>query len=307
MSIQRSLLAGGPAFVTFNGASWALSDDSKLEMAPATSVISGAWYGDIDESYTDLVVKGTGTPLTYTNLATLWPYLQPTIGQRLFGNADVPFQWLSNNGDLITVKAGAITRMPDLVLGVDKAAIGAFELSGVIANGADPDTASSYYTIQTGQNNVPPAVVESTIPRQKYTATWGPNAGFDPVQAQDAWTISHEIKLAPVKIQGRTVDMKILSYRAMAKCMPTEPTMAQIDAALGAQGQLKHGAFLSANPSKADLVIAGAQSVTVTVKNAVLKTAGFVFGGKPLRNGEVGWVSTLNISTGVATPALVLA
>ena len=44
------------------------------------------------------------------------------------------------------------------------------------------------------------------------------------------------MKLAPVKIQGRTVDMKITSYRAMAKCMPAEPTMAQIDGALLAQG-----------------------------------------------------------------------
>jgi hypothetical protein len=110
-----------------------------------------------------------------------------------------------------------------------------------------------------------------------------------------------------VKIQGRTVDMKITSYRAMAKCMPAEPTMAQIDAALGVQGQMKHGALLSSNTATADLVITGQVSVSVTVKNAALKTAGFVFGGKPLRNGEVGFVSTINVSTGTATAALVLA
>jgi hypothetical protein len=219
----------------------------------------------------------------------------------------VPFTWWSNNGDKIVVKAGAITKMPDLILGVDKPAIGAFEITGVVASGEDPDTANSYYTISNSAATLP-AVVESKIPRQYYTAAWGSNGlGFDSLQAQDAWTISHELKLAPVKIQGRTVDMKILSYRAMAKCMPTEPTMSQLDVALGVQGQLKHGGLASTQTAKADLVITGQNTVTVTVKNAVMKTAGFVFGGKPLRNGEVGWVSTINISTGTATAALTLA
>jgi hypothetical protein len=88
--------------------------------------------------------------------------------------------------------------------------------------------------------------------------------------------------------------------------MPAEPTMGNIDAGLLAQGSAAtHGARLSA--LSADLVITGANSVSVTVKNAALKTAGFVFGGKPLRNGEAGWVSTTNVTTGTATAALVLA
>jgi len=100
--------------------------------------------------------------------------------------------------------------------------------------------------------------------------------------------------------------MKIMSYRCMAKCQPAEPSMANIDAALLAQGAAAaHGAKLST--TAADLVITGAQTVSVTVKNAALKTAGFVFGGKPLRNGEIGFVSTINVSSGTATPALVLA
>src|SRR5215469_941231 len=103
MSIARNLLAGGPAYVSFNGANIPLGEDSRLEIAPVNTVISGALYGEIDEAYTDLIVKGTGTPLTYDNLVVLWPYLQPTIGQRIFGNSDTPFSWLSNNGDLITV------------------------------------------------------------------------------------------------------------------------------------------------------------------------------------------------------------
>jgi len=306
MSISRALLAGGPAWVSFNGANIPLGEDSRLEIAPVNRVISTALYGEIDEVYTDLMVKGTGTPLTYDNLATLWPYLQPTIGGRIFGNSDAPLQWLSNNGDVITVRAGAVTKMPELILGVEKAGIGPMEFGGVVGNGLEASASNSYYTIATGQAVNPPPITASKIPRQKYTAAWGSVAGFTSFQAQEEWTIAHELKLAPVRIQGRTVDMKILSYRCMAKCQPAEPSMANIDAALLAQGAAAaHGAKLSS--VAADLVITGAQTVSVTVKNAALKTAGFVFGGKALRNGEIGFVSTINVSSGTATPALVLA
>ena len=258
MSISRSLLAGGPAYVNFKAANIPLSDDSRLEVAPATSVISAALYGDIDEAYTDLIVKGTGTPLTYDNLAALWPYLQPAIGQRIFGNADAPFEWLSNNGDLITVRAGAITRMPDLILSVDKAAVGAMEISGVVGNGLDADSAGSYYSIQTGQAFSPPATATGRIPRQKYTAVWGTQAGFTSFQAQDAWTITHELKLAPVKIQGRTVDMKDheLPGDGEVHAGGADDGANRRGAAERREGA-KHGAFLSSNASAADLVITG--------------------------------------------------
>jgi hypothetical protein len=87
----------------------------------------------------------------------------------------------------------------------------------------------------------------------------------------------------------------------MAKCKPLGPTMAQIDAALDAQGSgAAGGNRLSTNA--ANLIITGSSSMTVTLGNAALKTAGYVFGGKPLRNGELGWISTLNINSG-GTPA----
>ncbi len=93
-----------------------------------------------------------------------------------------------------------------------------------------------------------------------------------------------------MKIQGRTVDMIIAGYRCLAKCKPAEPALANIDAALLLQGTgAKHGRRLSS--AAADLVITGQNSVSITLKNAALKTAGFLFGGKPLRNGEIGWVS----------------
>lgn len=305
MSVARSTLAGGPAHITVSSADIHLLDDAKLELAPSTQDIETSMYGVVDETVEDLVIKASGTPLEYANLAVLFPYLTFVKGQRIFGNADVPLVYKSNNGDVITLKATALTKMPSLFLGVDKPILGDAEWTAVLADGANPEDASSYFTIQTAQTYTPVAVTKGNIKRQRYSAVWTGIAGFTAFQAQDGWTIDFELKLEPVKIQARTVDMKIMNVRCMAKCMPQGPTMAQIDTALKQQGTgADAGHRLGA--SVADLVITGS-GVSATIKNAALKTAGFVFGGKPLRIGELGWVSTLVVSTGTATAVAVIA
>jgi hypothetical protein len=291
MSISRSTLTRGPAYAAFNSANFQFAGDSKIEIVPTTQDVRAALYGKIDETVSDLAIKCTGTPLTWTSLSVLFPYLTPSVGQRLYGNTDTPLVWASNNGDVITVANAAVTRMPDLTLGVEKDILGPVEFTGLIINGGDPETANSYYTISTGQAFSAPALDVTKLTRQRYSATWGSFPGFTSFQAQDTWTISHELELNPVKVQGRTVDQTILSYRCLAKCKPAEPTLANIDAALVMQGSgARQGRRLSAN--SADLVITGQNLVSIILKNAALKTAGFVFGGKPLRNGELGWVST---------------
>ena len=256
MSISRSTLTRGPAYAAFNGATYQFAGDSKIEIVPATQVVRAAIYGKIDETVSDLAVKCTGSPLTWTSLPILFPYLTPTVGQRLYGNADLPLVWASSNGDVITLANAAITRMPDLILGVERDILGPVEFTGLIANGADPENANSYYTISTGQDFAAPALDVTKLTRQHYSATWGSFAGFASFQSQDTWTISHELELSPVKIQGRTVDQIVLSYRCLAKCKPAEPTMSNIDAALEMQGSgAKQGRRLSA--ASADLVITG--------------------------------------------------
>ena len=98
-------------------------------------------------------------------------------------------------------------------------------------------------------------------------------------------------------IQGRTRAFRLVSYRAMAKCKPLGPAMAQINAALYAQGSGAAGGYRGGT-NGANLVISGSSNMTLTIGNAFMVSKGFVFGSKPLRYGEVGWVSSLNIGTG---------
>lgn len=313
MSIARSLLTGGPAYVAYGPTpvNFQLADDSKVETAMVTDVISAALYGKFDETYKDMIVRASGTPLFYdasATAATFFPYISQAgapIGGSIFGSSDVPVTWASNNGDNILIRAGAIGKMPDLFLGVDKPMLGPLEIWGVVGTGLDPSSANSYYTLSTGNAFTAPAIPgTSVLGRQKWTAAFGSATGLTSFQAQEGWQITHELELLPITIQGRTVDFHLASYRSMAKCKPAGPTMANIDAALKAQGSLPHGGRLSANAS--DLVITGAQSGVVTVKNAVLKTAGYVFGAKALRQDEIGFVGTLAIGTGAASAGMTL-
>jgi hypothetical protein len=300
--VTRSQITGGPAYAAYNSKNIAFAEDSTVETALVTDVISASLYGDVDEIYRDMVVKASGRPLFYDTaaLTTMFPYLAGVIGTNYPGASDVTCAWNSNNGDVVTLTSALIGKMPDLELGVEGPVLGRMEIWGVIGNGESAGAANSYYTLQTGQAYSNPAVPGAAVlGRQEFTAAWGSISGFTSFQAQDKWTISHELKLEPVAIQGRTRAFRLASYRVMAKCKPLGPTMAQIDAALGAQGSgAAGGNRLSTNA--ANLMITGSSSMTVTLGNAALKTAGYVFGGKPLRNGELGWISTLNINSGGA-------
>lgn len=311
MSVTRSQLTGGPAYAAFNSQTIAFAADSKVELAMVQEVVETSLYGAVDEVQKDLVVKAGGTPLFYDTaaLGTLFPYLSATMGTVYPGSTDKACTWNSNNGDVVTLTSALVGKMPDLELGVDGPVFGPMEIWGVLGNGEDPSSGSAYYTLATGQTYANPAVPSTAqLGRQEFTAAWGTVAGFTSFQAQEKWSVTHELKLEPITIQSRTRGFRLVSYRVAAKCKPLGPTMAQIAAALYAQGAGAGGGYrLSANA--ANLVITGSSGITITLGNAGLKSAGYVFGGKPLRQGELAWVSTLPIAAGgtPSQPALTLA
>lgn len=311
MSVTRSQILGGPAYAAFNSKNIQFASDSRIVFEEVWGEVEASLYGMIDKTQRDALVKASGTPLFYdtAQIATLWPYLAAVRGTVYPGSSDVACAWNSTNGDVVTLSSAVVTKMPDLELGVEGAVLGPLEMTGVIGNGEDASGASAYFSVQTAQSYSNPAVPGTAVlGRQEFTAAWGSVSGFTSFQAQEKWTISHELKLEPVTIQGRTRGYRFDSYRCLAKCKPLGPTMAQINSALYMQGSGAAGGYrLSTNA--ANLVITGSANMSVTIGNAGLVSAGFVFGGKPLRQGEAGWVSTLGIGSGgtPSTPALALA
>lgn len=290
-------------YSTFNGANIHWKDDSKMSVVPVWKAIETQMFGEVDRKQTDLVIVQEGTPLTWENLSKLLPYCAPTIGELWPTGLDLPMVNVCNNNDLITLTSAVVTEMPQIVLGPEDDILGRMKFVGIIGDGMNAEDANSYYTNDT-QAFAPAALDKSKIRSQEYGATWGTRAGFTSFQPQDKFTIRHELKLEPVKAQGRTRGFKVQSYVALASFMPIGPTKAQIDAQLRAQGS---GATQGhrAGASTDDLVITGT-SVSVTLKNAALVSDEYVFGSLSLRNGEVGFVTTVDTSDGTWTGGLVL-
>jgi hypothetical protein len=333
MSVTRSTLTGGPAYASLNSLSIQFAEDSTIETNLVTEVVSTSLYGEVDEIWKDMIVRCVGRPLFYdtAQLTTLFPYLYgdnpwlasggAAIGAVYPGSSDLTCAWKSNNGDVVTLTSALIGKMPELELGVDGPILGPLEIWGIIGNTDDPSTEYSQYKLQSAQSYSAPAVpATAVLGRQEFTAAWGGLSGFSSFQAQEKWIISHELKLEPIVIQGRTRALRLTSYRAMAKCKPLGPTMANIDAVLAQQNTGNSaalgGRLISYDPTASalfpNLVITGAATGnTWTIGQAALKTAGYVFGGKPLRLGELGWISTFPpgsqyVSSGGNSPALAL-
>jgi hypothetical protein len=311
MSTSRNSLLGGPAYAGFNSKTIQFVGDTSVIAEGVWDDIETALYWKINKVYRDLVVKAKGTPRFYDTavLATMFPYIGvPSssfyVGVLFPGASALPLTWNANNGDLLTASSALVGKMPDFQLGMGSPTLGEMEFWCVLPYGDDVATANSYFEIQTGQSYSAAAQpTTAVVGNQEFTAAWGSVTGFTSFQARERWTISHELELEPVVVQGRTRAFKFNGYRCMAKCIPVGPTMANIDAALLLQGTgALQGMLLTANASNSNLVLTGAASMTVTIGNAGMVSEGFMFGGKPLRNGEIGFVSNLVIPSTAGYP-----
>lgn len=333
MATPRSALVRGPGALSLNTSttlstttnSIQFADDFAAILAPDNEVLETALQGAADETRADLIIKASGTPLIYTAsqstvLDFLFPWAgspPPNVGTPLLGSADFPVFFMGNNGDGVAIYNAACAKQPDLTLAHNKPIIDKIEIIGLLRNNYDPETANSYYKITSGGSWSPPKLGQNSgdlFGRQRYYANWAAgntatgNSTFTNFQGQNGIVISHEVKLEPVKIQGRTIDYTLTSYRAMAKMIPVGPSASDIDLCAQLQGSgAIHGSRLSQNTAQGDLIITGQIGGTFTIKNAVLKTEGFVFGGKPLRLGEIGFVGTFNYSSSSPSGGLVLA
>jgi len=240
----------------------------------------------------------------------LWPYLNPTIGMDIFGNADVPTIIHDSNSHLHTIIASAITQMPNLRLGPTDSMIGPATITGIRGNNLGWADANSLYTAAAvGGTLTDAGFAGALIKTQVYTGAWGAVPGFGAIKTQEGWDVEFETGVQFIKIDEiGTVKAILTNVGVMARCKPVAgPTHQQILDAMNVQLAAANRGR-SFNAGGADLVITGADAATsVTIKAAGLKTAGFRFGTTVIREGELAWVGTRNFAAGVPAALCVLA
>ena len=123
MAINRTTILRGPGTVIYgtgNGAQ-TIYDATGItaEVETSTSDVPSSVSGTLDQIKTDQVGTIRFTPcgqLSAGLLALLYPYGTPTIGARVFGDADVPLSIHSVAGTKVTFVNAALTAMPPLRL-----------------------------------------------------------------------------------------------------------------------------------------------------------------------------------------------
>ena len=286
MAINRTNILRGPGTVIYNTGNDAqtifdatgITADVESSSQEIPSSVSGA----IDTIKTDQVGTIRLTPcgqLSDDLLALLYPYGTPTIGARVFPDADVPLTVHSVAGTKVTFVNAALTTMPPLTLSPVKTAFGEAVFKALLGLGKKPSDASSFFTTAAAayaSGGPDPTGIVGV----QYAATFG---SLNILDTLDGWTVTPEIQLEPVTtdLLG-TVDYTVSGVTCTATCTPLGLTEAQL---LGALPIAKdRGTSLK---GAADLVITGAGGLTVTLKNATMLRGPLQWGNTTLRAGEV--------------------
>jgi hypothetical protein len=288
-----------------------------------TTPVAAAMFGRIGETLDDQTAKITATPFdSWGLLATLYPAflgvsVGPTagalaVGTRPHGAANVPTKIYTPDGRLYSFVRTAVTKHPDLKLGVGQPLFGACEITALGDPTLNPGATSFLVTAnaitETGGTDPGGAFGTTDFIRGAWTGAWGTLAGFGgdggaALQAEDFWTISVSAKYSPLKVQKCTRHMKLDSVEVMAKARLVGPTHTQI---VGELGTHTLGQLFGTNTNAADLVLSGPGGKTITVKQAEIKGAGFEFGGTKLGTGEIGFVTQMKFLSGAPGPLLVI-
>lgn len=314
--MDRTTIVAGPAIVQFNSQTFYSEGDIVATPTVARFDITTSMFGKVDERLDTVVWEISFTPTgqnfqTAAIAATLWPYLNPTIGSSLFGATDKNIVIHSLAGQLLTFKAGCITGMPDIILSAGKPPVGQVTMHAIGANDTEMSDAAKFFTASSTaftDASFDPADI-LTLPY--LAALTGASSPWDAIDTEEGWTVSFDVAYDTIKTDAYGIsDYRLQSVGVMAKCKPLGVTEAQIVALLHVQGAgVRRGMSLLDNA--ADLVIQDSAATVanpkVTIKNAHAVEAGYQFGnGATLRHGELGFTAIRSFTAGAAGPLAVV-
>jgi hypothetical protein len=251
-----------------------------------------------------------------STLAKYFPYAVGQIGSSIFGTTALPlviqtkFGGASNTGQTITYPRAAMSKLPQLRLKPTDTLFGdlAFTCLGVPT--VQPTGTSAWQAIADAAF-ADATYDETTIVTDSYAAAYG-SSPYNTIGSMAGFEI--DISMATEQIIADdfgVVDMILKSLTATAKFAPSNLTEAQIYTLLANQntGYVYPGQSLS--KSNTDLVIAGsgnaAQTLTVTIKNAGPKQAGFMYSTNKHRFDAVEFTSKRTWTSGAANALWTLA
>lgn len=299
-SINRTSIITGPALVTFGGQTFWSKGDITLKPNNKNFKVATSAFGDVDERTEDKSMEISFEPdgrFTDGLAAVLWPYAAMPIGTSVFGGSDSPLVIHSRAGTKVTVHNAALTKTPDLRLGVSKTIQGSLTFTGLLKNSTDPTDAAAYYTVTTESYPGDTGFDIGDIKTLAYDSAWGGSAPWSSFLTQEGWEVSFDLSLAPQMVDGLgTVDMSLQSLGVTARAIPVGPTEAQILTSMG------NTRALGASVASANDLIVSATGLYFSLSKAGLRSAELGYGAERKRAGQLEWFATRTVTAGVADP-----
>lgn len=297
MTIARSAVIRGPAVVIFGGSTMYTEGDIVVTPGITTQPLVSSFFGNIDEIPMDASVNVAFIP------AGVWAYrtallvnASRAIGSDIFGATDSTCIIHALSGDKLTLKAAAVTALPQLRFAVGQQLFGSVTITGIRADNTAWSTADSLIKAESAafsDTSFAPANVLS----QEYTMAWGASAPWSAISSEVGLTIDFAMQLAPVNSDSTgTIGMSFGGISAVARFRALDATAANIIDFLKLQGS-GTGRGVRRSAAKADLAITGT-GVTFTLKNCHPADGSVNFGSMTLRPGETALTTTRSFTTG---------
>lgn len=307
MATPRNSIIRGPAIVQMGGQSFYTKDDISVNLSVETFVIPCSIGGEVDERILDVMNEITFTPVgawTTAQLAILFPYTNPIIGASIYGDTDVPVTiWPLNGKEKIVYTAGAIVKMPSIILSASKTPLGSMTIRCIGKNNAAWSAADKRFAITATAAFEDSTFAVSAIPTIPYTLVLaGGAAPWNAIKTQDGITVDFSLTTEPVPVDDEgKVDESIKGLKISAKFIPVGITLTQLMAKFSVQ-DTGFARGISLNSRAANMTISGpaAGNPLVVLNSMALKTTAQSYSdsASKLRIGEIEFISTRPNGTG---------
>jgi hypothetical protein len=309
----------GPAIVTWNGYSYYFKAGIKAEFKRETFKIETDFDGQIDERMKTQMTEVSGQPvgmISTAGLSAMFPYAVGAIGKSIFGTTNLPlviitkFGGTGNAGQTITYPRAAVSKLPQLRLKPTDTLFGDLTFTCLGDPTVQPNTSTAWNTLASA-TFTDASFDETQIITDIYSAAFG-SSPFNAIGSMAGFEI--DIAMATDNITADDfgmVDMILKSLTATAKFAPSNLTETQVNTLLNNQGTNYIFPGQSLAKSGTDLVITGSgnssKTLTLTIKNAGPKDAGFMYSTSKHRFDAVAFTSKRTWTSGAANALFTLA
>lgn len=303
--MNRSDIKKTPGRLVFDGVSLYAKLGTFIESKLVSEMfaVGTDGHGELDQRQKEAYYRTTITPDGRLNddiAAMLWPYGNPTIGNPIFTDADVPLVVHGSDASLETFASAALEEMPALKFSSIESAIAVATFLCLRENDTEwSDAESLVAQADAGGSMADAGFAPAGIITQPYTAAWGAKPGFTDLDTLDGFNVEFQIGYADdMTDRHGLINRRLKTVSARVRCNPIGPTRQQVLAALEIQGN-GAGRGVSRQANAADLVITGDDGTDYfTLKNAILTDKVQRWGTEQLRIGDIAWIATRTFAAG---------